>query len=800
MSQMPDPQPSLPPTVRAAVARMQAGAAPRPPSPASSATSAGMSSPSSLESPETVREEGPGATGRRRGEGAVVGKGEGKEKGGQAETGKGGEEGMAAGAEGQGEGKGQRAAEGPGLEPFSVGDVRADVKVRRREGRSQRDSIIAGILEVSEDEGEGAGRMAVEGGPGQPSAPNVPAAAMKSILLEVRRQEEGKGRRGQLEEGAARSGYGSVSTGGRGRTGKKRKGQAGTTGAVRAKGQLAGKGGKGSGWGRQWPQPQHMFRQPPPRSPPGVSAAVRTEEEREARRQQAARYEALAHVEHHRRRRQPPGQGPDTIYQLQMEPGRTGIGGGQAEQSSAAVQSSGAEQVEAGRGKQGKGAGQQGLQGKRQGKAELHGVGGKGRGATGQQGKGQGKGGGLGYMGSPVFPGAGLGWWGGVVPPAVRPIVPPFPPPPYPAMGMMYPPLPMYPGMQPQAHMQQHQQAGGTAWGAQEEKGEEHRRAWERFGEAGRSLRERGARDRGEVGGTEEGRTEGTDRPQGGEAQAVEEPQRAGADLRRRQEGDERGEREGGRQEEGRGREDTPLVPFQRPPIPPKQEGEMQERAWRRIRGEAARLADGDRAVAARERRVREEEEAVARGARWVLPDPEGGTPSTDVEGQSPSGKRAREEDAEAGRERGMRRRGDERGAGEAEGAPRPASPSPEPTPTDWDSESPPPRQYAPPRRRPGTVAGWAEGDVAELARYVKWAGKTRGRRDKRGPRSFSDLVGRAGRPGERGPEMDEGRWRRMLGAEPPGVRLDCPQEKGKKPRVQMLRELLQRQKRYGGA
>ena len=31
------------------------------------------------------------------------------------------------------------------------------------------------------------------------------------------------------------------------------------------------------------------------------------------------------------------------------------------------------------------------------------------------------------------------------------------------------------------------------------------------------------------------------------------------------------------------------------------------------------------------------------------------------------------------------------------------------------------------------------------------------------------------------------------------GVRLDCPQERGKKPRVQMLRELLQREGRYGG-
>ena len=259
--------------------------------------------------------------------------------------------------------------------------------------------------------------------------------------------------------------------------------------------------------------------------------------------------------------------------------------GGQAEQSSAAVQGSGAEQVEAGRGKQGKGAGQQGLQGKGQGRAGLHGVGGKGRGAVGRQGKGQGKGACLGYMGSPVLPQMGLGWRGGVVPPAVPPIVPPFPPPPYPAMGMMYPPLPTYPGMQPQAHMQQHQQAGGTAWGAQEGKGEEHKRAWERFREAERSLREREARDKGEVGGTEEGRTEGTDRPQGGEAQAVEKLHRAWADLRWRQEGDENAEREGGRQEEGRGREDTPLVPFQRPAIPPDQEGEMQERAWRRSGG-----------------------------------------------------------------------------------------------------------------------------------------------------------------------------------------------------------------------
>ena len=215
-----------------------------------------------------------------------------------------------------------------------------------------------------------------------------------------------------------------------------------------------------------------------------------------------------------------------------------------------------------------------------------------------------------------------------------------------------------------------------------------------RLGEAERSLREREARVMVGSGRAEEGRTEGTGRLQGGEAQAVDELQRAWAAHRRRQERVERAEREGGRQEEGGGQEGTPLVPFRQPAIPQEQEGEMQERAWRRIRGDAANLAERDREVAARERRVREEEEAVARGAHRVLPDPEGDTLSTDVEERSPSGKRAREEEEEAGQERGKRRRGEERGAGEAEGAPRPASPSPEPTPTDWDSESPPPRQY----------------------------------------------------------------------------------------------------------
>ena len=149
---------------------------------------------------------------------------------------------------------------------------------------------------------------------------------MKSILPEVRRQEEGRGGRGQREAGAAGSGDSSVSARGRGRTGKGGKGQAGTSGAVQAKGHLAGKRGKGSGQRRQWPQPQRSFRQSPPGSPPQVSAAVRAEEERDVRRQQAARYEALAHVERQRCHRQPSEQGPDTIYRLEMERGKTGSG------------------------------------------------------------------------------------------------------------------------------------------------------------------------------------------------------------------------------------------------------------------------------------------------------------------------------------------------------------------------------------------------------------------------------------------------------------------------------------------
>ena len=425
--------------VRVEVACMQADTAPPPPSAMSWVTSAEVSSPWSPESPETAWREGPRAEGQQRGEEAAAGTGEGGDKGGQAEASGGRTEVVAAEAEGQGEGQRQQAVVRRRADLSNMADLMAGGDVGRREW------VVDDILVVSEDEGEGARRMVVEGGPGQPTAPKVPAAAMKSILPEVRRQEEDKSRRGQRAAGAAGSGDSSVRTGGRGRTGEGGKRQAGTSGVRRAKGHQEGKGGKGGAQGRQWPQPQRSFKQLPPGLPPQVSASVRPEEEREASRQQAARYEALAHVERQRRRHQPLELGPDTICWLGMVSGRTGSGrqgglegsggehsgqpsgemrreGGQAEQSSAAaeghrgerageqedgsqqsghkgsaVQGSGAGQVEGGKGKysghgtQGKGAGQEGLQGKGHGKAGLLGLGSKGHGAAGRMGKVQGK-------------------------------------------------------------------------------------------------------------------------------------------------------------------------------------------------------------------------------------------------------------------------------------------------------------------------------------------------------------------------------------------------------------------------
>ena len=152
------------------------------------------------------------------------------------------------------------------------------------------------------------------------------------------------------------------------------------------------------------------------------------------------------------------------------------------------------------------------------------------------------------------------------------------------------------------------------------------------MGEGERRLGVREARIMGGVARVAERWKTGQGTPRGGEAQAVEELQRAWADVRRRLERVGRAEREGERhreqpQESGGSEGHPPLQPFRQPAIPPQMEGEVQERAWRQIRDEAARLAERDREVAARGRRVREEEGAVARGGHRVIPDPEAPPP-----------------------------------------------------------------------------------------------------------------------------------------------------------------------------
>ena len=88
---------------------------------------------------------------------------------------------VAAGAEGQGEEQGDQAVARRQADPFNLA-----------ESNRLGGSVVDDIFVVSEDQGGEARRMAVEGGQRQPAAPNVPMAAMKSILPEVRRNKGGQ--------------------------------------------------------------------------------------------------------------------------------------------------------------------------------------------------------------------------------------------------------------------------------------------------------------------------------------------------------------------------------------------------------------------------------------------------------------------------------------------------------------------------------------------------------------------------------------------------------------------------------
>ena len=221
--------------VRVDVSQMQVAPAPQPPSPTHSAASAVVSSPSSQESPETVHQEGRQTQEQKRKGEAAAGTVDGGDQGGQAVASAEGVKVAAAGAGGKGEERGEHAAARPRADPFHLA-----------EGDRLGGSVVDDILVVSEDEGEEARRMAVEGSQGQPTH-NVPVAAMKSILPEVRRTEKGKSRRGRAGAGAAEGGDGGGRTGGREQTGKIGKGRAGASGARDATGHQEGKGGKG-GW------------------------------------------------------------------------------------------------------------------------------------------------------------------------------------------------------------------------------------------------------------------------------------------------------------------------------------------------------------------------------------------------------------------------------------------------------------------------------------------------------------------------------------------------------------------------
>ena len=127
-----------------------------------------------------------------------------------------------------------------------------------RESERLGGSVVAGMLVMLEDEGEEARRMAVAGGQRQATAHNVPAAAMKLILPEVRRKEKGKHRRGRTGAGAA-EGRECVQEGGS-RQAREGKGWWGRQGPGMWQGTRKGKGEKGADRGVNGRRPNNLLR------------------------------------------------------------------------------------------------------------------------------------------------------------------------------------------------------------------------------------------------------------------------------------------------------------------------------------------------------------------------------------------------------------------------------------------------------------------------------------------------------------------------------------------------------------
>ena len=161
--------------------------------------------------------------------------------------------------------------------------------------------------------------------------------------------------------------------------------------------------------------------------------------------------------------------------------------------------------------------------------------------------------------------------------------------------------------------------------------------------------------------------------------------------------------------------------------------------------------------------------------------------------------KRAREEEEEAGQERGKRRGGGRRGQGRRRGR-QAGQPQPRADADGWGLRVATAAAVCAAAGAEGTrngrgLYGGGSGRAGPLREV---GGEDEGKAGEEGspPLQPADRQGKEAKG--KGPEMDEGRWRRMLGEALPGVSLHCPQEKGRKPRVRMLRELLQREGWYG--